>query len=66
MSEVPGAAGPDSGHAGDGSSASGPAQGMPRWVKVFVGIAIVLAVLAVVALLAPGDHGPGRHGPGMH
>jgi len=36
---------------------------MPRWVKVFVGVAIVAAVAAVVALLAGVEHGPGLHGP---
>jgi uncharacterized cupredoxin-like copper-binding protein len=36
--------------------------GIPRWVKVFGIIAIVLAVLVVIMLLAGG----GRHGPGRH
>ena len=35
--------------------------GMPRWVKVFVGIALVLVVLVAILLLAGGNHGPGRH-----
>ena len=32
---------------------------MPRWVKVFVGIAIV--GVALIALLLATGHGPGRH-----
>ena len=44
----------------------GPARdahaGMPRWVKVFGGIALVLVVLVVILLLTGGgNHGPGRH-----
>jgi uncharacterized cupredoxin-like copper-binding protein len=36
--------------------------GIPRWVKVFGIIAIVLVLLVVVMLLAGGGgHGPGRH-----
>lgn len=38
--------------------------GTPRWVKVFVGVAVVLVVLVVV-LLATGGHGPGRHTGGQ-
>jgi peptidoglycan/LPS O-acetylase OafA/YrhL len=42
---------------------------MPRWVKVFLGILIVLALLAIVIVLtglgSPGAHGPSRHAPGM-
>ena len=38
--------------------ATGP--GIPRWVKLFIGVAALLAVLLVVGLLA-GGHGPGRH-----
>ena len=38
-----------------------PEQGMPRWVKVFVVVGAVIAVLAVVSLVAGGEHGPGRH-----
>lgn len=36
------------------------APAMPRWVKVFVIVALVLAVLVVIALLT-GGHGPSRH-----
>lgn len=36
---------------------------MPRWVKLFVLVAVVLLLL-VVLLLAVG-HGPGDHAPGM-
>ena len=36
--------------------------GMPRWVKVFLIVAIAVAALAVMAMLVVGgDHGPGRH-----
>jgi hypothetical protein len=40
---------------------------MPRWVKVFLIIGVVL-VLAVVGLLlfGPESFGPGGHGPGRH
>ena len=33
----------------------------PRWVKVFGIIALVVVLLFVVLLLAPGSHVPGRH-----
>jgi hypothetical protein len=36
------------------------APAMPRWVKVSVIVALVLAVLVVIALLT-GGHGPSRH-----
>lgn len=38
--------------------------GTPVWVKVFVVVAAVAAVLFVVSLLVGGGHGPGRHVPG--
>jgi hypothetical protein len=41
----------------------GPATGMPRWVKVFLIVAILLIVAFVVTKLAGVDHGPGLHGP---
>src|SRR3712207_2867213 len=37
--------------------------GMPRWVKVFGVIALLVVVLFVILLLTGG---PGRHGPGRH
>jgi hypothetical protein len=43
-------------------SAGEPAR-MPRWVKVFGIIALVVVVLLVILLLTGG---PGRHGPGRH
>lgn len=52
---------------GDGDDAAaerpgGAPPGMPRWVKVFAVIALVLAVLLVgLVALSDGDHGPGRH-----
>ena len=33
----------------------------PRWVKVFLVIAVVAVVLLVVLLVFGADHGPGRH-----
>jgi hypothetical protein len=47
-----------------GSPLERPTPGMPRWVKVSLIVALVLAVLVVVVLLVGGgvgDHGPGRH-----
>ena len=42
--------------------ARGSTTGVPRWVKVFVLVAVAIAVLGVVAmLLVGGEHGPGRH-----
>jgi hypothetical protein len=39
--------------------------GMPRWVKVFGIIGLVVVLLFVIALVAGGgSHGPGRHTPG--
>ena len=36
--------------------------GIPRWVKVFVVVAMVVLLLMVVAMLITGgQHGPGRH-----
>jgi hypothetical protein len=39
------------------------AAGTPRWVKVFIGIALVAAILVVILLVSGrgGGHGPGRH-----
>jgi hypothetical protein len=52
---------PTRGHAGSGQNGSST-TGMPRWVKVFLIVAVALAVLAVVAMLVVGgEHGPGRH-----
>lgn len=36
---------------------------MPRWVKVFIVIGVILAVGFTVSLFAGVDHGPQRHGP---
>lgn len=40
-----------------------PTTGMPRWVKVFGIIAIVVVALFLILLVTgdPGGHGPGRH-----
>ena len=40
------------------------APGMPRWVKAFVAVGIVLIALLVVTQFVGGGHGPGRHGGG--
>jgi hypothetical protein len=37
----------------------------PRWVKVFVIIALVLVLVLVIGLIT-GRAGPGGHGPGRH
>ena len=37
--------------------------GMPRWVKVFGIIVIVLVLLFVISMLAGVRHGPGMHTP---
>lgn len=46
------------------STASGPPS-MPRWVKAFGIIFIILVLLAAVILITGigGEHGPGRHNP---
>jgi hypothetical protein len=39
-----------------------PSSGVPRWVKIFALIAVVLIVLFVLVQVATGGkHGPGRH-----
>lgn len=38
-----------------------PAHRMPRWVKAFAIIGMVLVLLVVVKLLIGGGHGPARH-----
>jgi hypothetical protein len=48
-----------------------PSAGTPRWVKVFVVIAVILVLLLVIGLITgqggSGGHGPGRHaGAGVH
>ncbi len=42
-----------------------PKHPMPRWVRVFVAVAIVILVLAFLALVGNGlgGHGPARHLP---
>lgn len=36
--------------------------GVPRWVKIFLLVAVAIAVFGVVImLLVGGGHGPGRH-----
>jgi hypothetical protein len=38
-------------------------MGMPRWVKISLIIAIVLAAALIVSLLLGVQHGPGLHEP---
>lgn len=45
------------------TAAGGAAEGMPRWVKLFL---LVGALLVVAVLLAKGTGAGGDHGPGMH
>ena len=39
----------------------GAPPSMPRWVKVFGIVVIVVIVLGVILRLVGGNHGPGRH-----
>jgi hypothetical protein len=39
----------------------GPSTGMPRWVKVFLVVALAVVVLLVIVLLFGGEHGPRLH-----
>jgi hypothetical protein len=38
-----------------------PTIGMPRWVKVFLVVALAVVVLLVIVLLFGGEHGPRLH-----
>jgi hypothetical protein len=40
-----------------------PYPGIPRWVKVFGIIFMVVVLLVVARILIGGEHGPGRHAP---
>ncbi len=40
-----------------------PYPGVPRWVKVFGIIVIVVVLLVVARMFIGGEHGPGRHAP---
>lgn len=47
------------------TSDPGQDEGMPRWVRLFGLVSLVLAVLVViVVLVGGGNHGPGQHVPG--
>lgn len=54
---------PETGHDASSGDVRGEPTGMPRWVKVFAIIALVVGVLLVIILLTggPGEHGPSRH-----
>lgn len=43
---------------------SGSHPGMPRWVKSFIAVIVVLVLAFLGVGLLGGDHGPGRHAPG--
>ncbi|MEX2538542.1 MAG: hypothetical protein WD646_07815 [Actinomycetota bacterium] len=65
MTEATGEPGPadDIGAEDDRASIAG---GMPRWVKVFLIVAAILAAILIIGLLT-GQVGPGGgHGPGRH
>jgi hypothetical protein len=52
----------------NGNTNVGPGQeltlGIPRWVKVFGIVALVLVLLVIIMLfVSGGNHGPGRHIP---
>jgi hypothetical protein len=47
----------------DPSDDTGAGPGIPRWVKVFGIIVLVLVLLFVISLLAGVRHGPGLHTP---
>ena len=57
MDEPPAGAEQSAGHSHDAT------EGPPRWVKVFVIILAVVALLLIVGKLTGlgGEHGPGRH-----
>lgn len=48
----------------DDEGGGGPANGTPRWVKIFGIIALLVIVLLIVLKLLGAEHGPGRHTPG--
>jgi hypothetical protein len=49
--------------AGDTRQGTRSPAGMPRWVKVFLIIVVLLALGFVVTRLAGVEHGPGLHTP---
>ena len=36
--------------------------GMPRWVKGFVAVGVLVLALLIMSQVMGGGHGPGRHG----
>lgn len=50
------------GHDSEAPAARGP--GMPGWVKVFLVVAVLLALALAVSFVAGVQHGPGLHDPG--
>jgi hypothetical protein len=54
---------PDTEEEPGGGARRGLTTGMPRWVKVFLIIMMLLVLVLVVSLLAGVRHGPGLHTP---
>jgi hypothetical protein len=55
---------PDSNGNTDVGPSHGSTPGIPRWVKVFGIVALVLVLLVIIMLfVSGGSHGPGRHIP---
>lgn len=52
---------------GSSDTTAGPGvrsqPGMPRWVKSFIAVIVVLVLAFLGVRLIGGDHGPGRHAP---
>jgi hypothetical protein len=46
---------------GDNPTIGDEPSGRPRWVKVSLIIAAIIALVLVILLLLSGGHGPGRH-----
>jgi hypothetical protein len=53
---------PEPGHEHRRTATPGP-TGMPRWVKVFIIVAIVLVLAFILSRLLGVQHGPGLHSP---
>ncbi len=52
----------DSGDETTAGSKPKSADGLPRWVKIFATVAVIIVLLlAVTLLVGGGEHGPSRH-----
>jgi hypothetical protein len=56
---------PDNAEDGDTERDRAPADGTPRWAKLFAIIGVAVLLLLLVLLVVRGGHGPGRHTGGM-